>query len=57
MKEDNVSQLGGYDAPFCEEQYTQVLLYLFVQIQIFDQFDTPQTASNFRHLLSCGTIG
>ena len=22
----------------------------------FDQFNTPQTASNFRHLLSCGTI-
>ena len=56
MKEDNVSQLGDYDAPFCEEQYTRILLYLFVQTQIFDQFDTPQTASNFRHLLSCGTV-
>ena len=22
----------------------------------FDQFNTPQTASNFRHLLSCGAI-
>ena len=22
----------------------------------YDQFNTPQTASNFRHLLSCGTI-
>ena len=22
MKEDNISQLGDYDAPFCEQQYT-----------------------------------
>ena len=21
MKEDNISQLGDYDAPFCEQQY------------------------------------
>ena len=33
-----------------------VLLYLFVQIQIISSVNTPQTASNFRHLLSCGTI-
>ena len=32
-----------------------VLLYLFVQIQIIWSVNTPQTASNFRHLLSCGT--
>ena len=33
MKEDNISQLGDYDVPFCEQQYTRVLLYLFVRIQ------------------------
>ena len=22
MKEDNISQLGDYDPPFCEQQYT-----------------------------------
>ena len=25
MKEDNISQLGDYDAPFCEQQYTQLI--------------------------------
>ena len=36
MKEDNISQLGNYDAPFCEQKtiHAWVLLYLFVQIQI-----------------------
>ena len=56
MEEDNISQLGDHDAPFCEQQYMHVLLYVFVQFKSFDQFNTPQTASNFRHLLSCGTI-
>ena len=26
------------------------------KFQSFDQFNTPQTASNFKHLLTCGTI-
>ena len=57
MKEDNISQLGDYDAPFCEQQYTHESCYISLFIfKSFDQFDTPQTASNFRHLLSCGTI-
>ena len=36
MKEDNISQLGDYDAPFREQQYTHgpCYIYLFVQIQI-----------------------
>ena len=58
MKGDNISQLGDYDAPFCEQQYMHgscdISLFKF---KWFDQFNTPQTASNFRHLLSCGTIG
>ena len=57
MKEDNVSQLGNYESPFCEQQYTHGSFHLLFKFKSFDQFDTPQTASNFRHLLSCGTIG
>ena len=26
MKEGNISQLGDYDAPFCEQQYTHGLV-------------------------------
>ena len=63
MKQDNISRLGDYDASFCEQQYTHgscdIVLFKF---KSFDQFNTPpppkkkKTASNFRHLLSCGTI-
>ena len=57
MKEDNISQLGDYDTPFCEQQYTHGSCYISLfKLRSFDQFNTPQTALNFRHLLSCGTI-
>ena len=57
MKEDNISRLGDYDAPFCEQQYTHGSCYISLfKFKSFDQFNTPQTASNFKHLLSCGTI-
>ena len=57
MKEDNISQSGDYDAPFCEQQYTHVSCYISLsKFKSFDQFNTPQTASDFRQLLSCGTI-
>ena len=58
MKEDNISQLGDYDVLFCEQQLVQAwscYISLF-NFKSFNQFNTPQTASNFRHLLSCGTI-
>ena len=56
MKEDNISQLCDYDAPFCEQQYTHGSYYISLfTFKSFDQFNTPQTASNFKHLLSCGT--
>ena len=42
MKEDNISQLGDYDAPFCEQQYrhgsSHISLFKF---KSFDQFNTP----------------
>ena len=57
---DNISQLGDYDAPFCEQQYMHGSCYIYLfKFKSFEQFNTPQTASNFRHLLvvlSCGTI-
>ena len=46
-----IGQLDDYDTPFCEQQYTHGSLFKF---KSFDQFNSP--ASNFRHLLSCGTI-
>ena len=57
MKEDNISQSGDYDAPFCEQRYTHssCRISLF-KLKSIDQFNTPQTASSFRHLLSCGTV-
>ena len=45
MKEDNISQLDNY-----------VNNNTRMGLKSFDQFNTPQTASNFRYLLSCGTI-
>ena len=58
MKEDNqVSQLGDYDAAFCEQQSMRGSCYISLfKFKSFDQFNTPKTAPNFRHLLSCGTI-
>ena len=54
MKENNISQLGDYDAPFCEQQYTHGLVISLCSNS--NHFYYPQTASNFKHLLSCGTI-
>ena len=60
MKEDNISQLGDYDVPLCEQQYMHGSCYFSLfKFKSFDQLippPPPQTASNFRHLLSCGTI-
>ena len=57
MKEDNISQLGDYDVPFYEQQYTHRPRYISLfKFKSFYQFNTPQTASNFKHLLSCGTV-
>ena len=43
MKENNqVSQLGDYDAPFCEQQYTNGPCYISLfKFKSFDQFSTP----------------
>ena len=58
MKEDNISQLGDYDEPFCQQQYTHGSCYISLfKFKSFDQFNTPQTASNCRYLLNSDTIG
>ena len=43
MKEDNISQLGDYDAPFCEQQYTHgsCNISLF-KLKSFDQLIPPK---------------
>ena len=57
MKEDNISQLGDYDAPFCEQQYTHGSHYISLfKLKSFDQLIPPKLSQIFRHLLSCGTI-
>ena len=51
MKDDNISQLGDYGVPFCEQQYTHGSCYISLfKFNSFDQFINPQTASNFRHV-------
>ena len=46
MKEDNISQLGYYEAPFCEQQYTHGSCYISLfKFKSFEQFNTPQTVS------------
>ena len=43
MKEDNISQLGDYDVPFYEQQYTRGSWYIsFSNFKSFDQFNTPK---------------
>ena len=42
MKEDNISQLGDYDAPFFGLQYTHGSCYISLfKFKSFDQFSTP----------------
>ena len=43
MKEDNLCQLGDYDAPFCEQQYTHGSCYISLfKLKSFDQFNPPK---------------
>ena len=57
-KEDNISQLGDYDAPFCEQQYMHGSFYISLsKFKSFDQL-IPTKLSQILDiiLLSCGTI-
>ena len=42
MEEDNISQLGDYDVPFCEQQYTHGSCYISLfKFKSFDQLIRP----------------
>ena len=42
MKEDNISQLDDYDAPFCEQQYKHGSCYISLfKFKSFDQLIPP----------------
>ena len=39
IKEDNISQWGDYDAPFCEQEYTHGSYYISLfKIKSFDHY-------------------
>ena len=43
MKENNISQLGDYDMPFCEQQYTHRSCYISqFKFKSFDQIIPPK---------------
>ena len=43
MKEDDISQLGDYDVPFCEQQYSHGSCYISLfKFKSFDQFNAPK---------------
>ena len=43
VKEDNIRQLGDYDAPFCEQQYTHGSCYItLLKFKSFDQLIPPK---------------
>ena len=43
MKEDNISQLGDYNAPFCEQQYTHGSCYISLsKFKSFNQLIPPK---------------
>ena len=57
MKEDNISQLGDYDAHSVYNN-TRMGLVISLSSNLNHLISLiPQTESNFRYLLSCGTIG
>ena len=40
---DDISQLGDYEAPFCEQQYTHGSCYISLfKFKLFDQFNPPE---------------
>ena len=45
---DNISQLGDYDAPFCEQQYKHGSCYISLfKLKSFGQFDNPKLPQIF----------
>ena len=43
MKEDNIRQLGDYDVPLCDQQYSYVSCYISLfKLKSFDQLIRPE---------------
>ena len=43
MKEDDISQLGDYDVPFCEQQYRHRSCYISLfKLKSFDSLIPPK---------------
>ena len=43
MKQDNISQLDDYDAPFCKQQNRHESCYISLfKFKSFDQFNPPE---------------
>ena len=43
MQQDNINQLDYYDAPLCEQQYTNGSCYISLfKFKSFDQFNPPE---------------
>ena len=43
MKENNISKLGDYDVPFCEQQYTHGSWYISLfKLKSFDRLIPPK---------------
>ena len=43
MKEDNISQLGDYDTPFCKQEYVHGSCYISLfKSKSFDQLIPPK---------------
>ena len=57
MKEDNISQLGDYDAPFYEQyRHDGSCCISLFKFRSLDQLIPPKLPQILGHLLSCGTI-
>ena len=56
MKEDNISQLGDYDAPFCEQQYMHRSCYISLKFKSFDQFNTPPPPPQLPQILDIYSV-
>ena len=56
MKKDNISKLNDYDEPLCQQRYMHGLVIFLCSNSNHLISLIPGIASDFTHLLSCGTV-
>ena len=56
FKKNNISQLNDYDEPLCQQRYMHGLVIFLCSNSNHLISLIPRITSDFRHLLSCGTI-